>query len=268
MPVAEYCRPVILTHGHKTENAVVLYHGYTNCPRQYEVLAELLFERGYNVYVPRLIYHGSPDRTTKNIGKLTVEDIVRFCVDSIDITYGLGEKITVMGLSMGGVMAAWNAQFSENIDTAVVIVPSFGWYFMPGMVKPLINLSRVVPNFFIWWDPLTREKRSSPYSMYHHFSSKGSGHILALGRDVVKHAKYISPQARRIIVLENEIDVAVDSVIIRRLINNWRRHEAGIVHYVFPETLRMEHDIIDPLHPYEQSEIVYQKILNLLEGEE
>ena len=36
---------------------------------------------------------------------------------------GLGDKITVTGLSLGGVMSAYAAQFRPDVDRAVVISP-------------------------------------------------------------------------------------------------------------------------------------------------
>ena len=59
------------------------------------------------------------DLCTKEIANLTVEDIKQVCDQSIDVAKGLGEKVTVMGLSMGGVMSAYNAQFRDDIEQAV-----------------------------------------------------------------------------------------------------------------------------------------------------
>jgi carboxylesterase len=59
------CRTQLLTHGKRTARAVLLLHGYTDCPRQMTGLARRFFEKGYNVYVPptlsrrRLTRHGS-----------------------------------------------------------------------------------------------------------------------------------------------------------------------------------------------------------------
>ena len=259
-PVADYGNSIFLTHGMKTGRVVVFYHGFTNCPRQYEELAKRFFERGYNVYVPRVPHHGVGDLQTKEIGKLTIQELMDVCNSSIDIARGLGEKVTVLGLSMGGVMAAWNAQFRDDIDTAVVIVPSFGWYFFPGIVKPLINLSFLFPNMFLWWDPIKKMNRNSPYSMYHHFSSHGMGHILRLGLSVLRASKNKAPSAKRIVFMTNEIDTAVDGVNTKRLYNNWKCNGASIKQYCFSKDHKMEHDIIDPLHPYAKIDFVYDKI--------
>ncbi|HEU4333668.1 MAG TPA: hypothetical protein VFT32_04175, partial [Candidatus Eisenbacteria bacterium] len=56
------CLPRLLTHGGKTERAVVLLHGFTNCPKQFDSLAAILYARGFNVYLPRMPRHGLADR--------------------------------------------------------------------------------------------------------------------------------------------------------------------------------------------------------------
>ena len=39
------CLSRLLTHGEKTERAVVLVHGLTNCPKQWELFGEEAFRR-------------------------------------------------------------------------------------------------------------------------------------------------------------------------------------------------------------------------------
>src|SRR5258708_37317477 len=38
------CHTRLYTHGHRTERALVLLHGFTNCPRQFDDLGRQLFE--------------------------------------------------------------------------------------------------------------------------------------------------------------------------------------------------------------------------------
>jgi len=259
--LAEHGHTLFMTHGTKTQHAIVFYHGFTNCPRQFTELAKRFFEKGYNVYVPRLRYHGMEDRYTKKIGKLTLEEIREMCDVSVDIARGLGEKVNVLGLSLGGVMAAFNAQFRDDVNCAVVIVPSFSWYFLPGIIKPLINFTYFMPNIFIWWDPVQKEKRVCPFSMYHHFPLRPMGHIYRLGLTVLRAAKDKAPLAKKIVAMTNEMDIAVDEATTRNLIRRWRAKGAKVNFYQFSKELKMEHDVIDPLHPYEQTEFVYRKIL-------
>lgn len=258
--VADYGHTLYFTHGKKTKRAIVFYHGFTNCPRQYEKLAKLFFEKGFNCYIPRIPYHGLVDLYTKEIGKLTLQDLIHVCDSSVDIAKGLGEEIFVLGLSLGGVMAAFNAQFYPGITKAFVLVPSFAWYFLPGVIKLLITISSILPNMFLWWDPIQKDKRPKPFSMYHHFSTKQMGYIYTLGLSVMRAAKKQAPCTKNIVVLTYENDNAVDEHVTKRLMKSWREHGANIDYYVFPKDLKIEHDIIDPLHPYDKTDIIYEKI--------
>lgn len=259
--VADYGHSILMTHGSKSKQAVVFYHGYTNCPRQYEELAKIFFDKGYNVYVPRVPYSGIKDLYTKEIGKLTISDIKQVCNTSIDLAHGLGNKVTVIGLSMGGVMSAYNAQFRDDVEMAVVIVPSFGWYFLPRIIKPLINLSFIFPNQYLWWDPVKKDDRQCPYSMYHHFSTHGMAHILRLGLSVLRSAKKTGPITKKIVVMTNDLDIAVDAKSTEDLVKRWKSSDVSVEWYRFSKEHNMEHDIIDPLHPYAKTDLVYSKIM-------
>lgn len=263
--VADYCRSIFLSHGEKTERAVVMYHGYTNCPRQYEDLAQLFFERGYNVYVPRIPHHGLKNRVNPAVGRLTLAELLRVVDSSVDAAQGLGEQVTVLGLSMGGVMTAWAAQFRNDIDTAVILVPSFGWYYLPGVIKPMLNLAYLVPDQLLWWHPRQRESRPIPYSMYHKFSSRGMGHTLMMSLAVLRASRKTAPSARKLIVITTELDRAVDELNVLHLMENWGRHGAVTEYYQFPAELGIEHDVIDPLQQYQRTDSVYEKIFEMIE---
>ena len=38
------CDSILLTHGQRAERAVVLFHGYTNCPQQFRELGQILYD--------------------------------------------------------------------------------------------------------------------------------------------------------------------------------------------------------------------------------
>ena len=40
------CRSILLTHGIRTERAVVFFHGLTNCPQQFRELGQIFFDMG------------------------------------------------------------------------------------------------------------------------------------------------------------------------------------------------------------------------------
>lgn len=87
------CHTTFLTHGRKTGRAIVFWHGYTNCPRQFHSLAKIFFERGYNVLIPRLPHHGLADRMTTALAKLAGDELIAQSDTAIDIACGLAEQV-------------------------------------------------------------------------------------------------------------------------------------------------------------------------------
>src|SRR5439155_25994798 len=137
------CRLVLLSHGRRTARVVVLLHGLTNCPRQLEALGRMLYDRGANVLIARVPHHGFADRMTSDLARLTAAELVRFGDEVADIGQGLGDSVTVAGLSLGGVVAAWIAEERADVDHAIVISPVFGvaavWApLTPGLTRALL----------------------------------------------------------------------------------------------------------------------------------
>src|SRR5262245_49580399 len=175
------CHLVLMTHGQKTGRAVVLLHGLTNCPKQFEALGQVLYERGANVLIARIPHHGLADRLTPDLERLTAAELTQFGDEVLDIGRGLGDSVTVAGLSLGAVVAAWLAQERGDVDCAVVIAPVFG---VPQVWAPLTpGLTRFflwVPNQFAWWDDKLREKVLGPPYVYPRFSTHALGEVLLL----------------------------------------------------------------------------------------
>src|SRR5262245_51466618 len=53
---------MLLTHGAKTANAIILVHGYPSSPAPFKQIAAQFYDRGYNVLAMPLPYHGLADR--------------------------------------------------------------------------------------------------------------------------------------------------------------------------------------------------------------
>ena len=54
------------------------------------------------------------------LGRLTALELARAADEAVDVAHGLGTHVTVMGLSMGGVMAGFVAQGRPDVERAVL----------------------------------------------------------------------------------------------------------------------------------------------------
>lgn len=263
------CRTYACDHGRQMERALVYFHGYTNCPAQFVQLGQEFADKGYNVVVPRLPYHGLANRMSDAPARLAVSELKQLTLDALKIAQGMGQHVAISGLSGGGVMAAWAAQNCPEVDQAVVVAPSLGLPFVPIPISQIGKyLVQHLPNFFIWWDPRVKEKIEGTPHAYPRFSTRGLGEFMRLGTEVLKQAQSSAPLARDIVVITSAADTAVNNPLVYRLIDAWRaRAPERIRSYEFPKGADIFHDMIDPTQPRQRTAIVYPKWLDLVAGE-
>ena len=259
------CLPQLLTHGRKTERAVVLLHGFTNCPKQFDSLAVLLYERGFNVYLPLVPRHGISNRMTTSLAGLTAEEISQSAETALDLAHGLGDRVTVVGLSATAVATAWLATRRPDLDRAVLIAPSLGprdgsifW------TRRLTSALLVAPNFFVWWDSKLKERVPGPTQCYPRFSSRALAQVYRLGFDILDAADRAKPAARRITIVMTVSDEGISREAVQELDRRWRARGMEIRDYEFPESLAVHHDMIDPEQPYQRIAVAYPVLVRLV----
>ncbi len=263
--IARDCRTLLLTHGARTARAVVLLHGLTNCPEQFRALGDRLYERGANVYIPRLPEHGLADRMTTALARLDARAMCEATDEAVDIGRGLGDSVIVVGLSIGGVMAAWAAQERADVTRAVPIAPLTGLARAPGaFTGPAMNLMLALPNQFIWWDEKEKADLRGPKHVYLRFSTRATAQTVSLGASVEAEARRAPPAARSIVMITVGGDVAVDNPAVARLVQVWRSHGARVTSYEFPAALHLNHDIVDPEQIGGNPALVYPVLLDLI----
>ena len=98
---------VLLTHGAKTARAIIFVHGYPSSPAPFKQIAAQFYERRYNVLAMALPYHGLADRMNTEHAKLRAEDFMRYGDRVVDIARGLGTRVTMAGISCGGLITGW-----------------------------------------------------------------------------------------------------------------------------------------------------------------
>ena len=260
------CAARLLTHGAATERSIVLLHGFTNCPRQYQRLAEQFFDRGYNVFVPRFPYHGLYNRAPRELANLTTEDLVRTGSEAVDIARGLGRHVTVLGLSMGGLVTAWLAQTRADIDRAVMVAPAISNRAIPDALTPLLaTYFRRGKNHFHWRNADLKGAGDGPDHGYYGFPSRGFSALLRLSTIVWRNAGSAPPRARSVVIVLNPSDESIDDAGVKRFAKKWRRQGANIAIHEFPSGWQLIHDCIDPTQPKQQIDRVYPRLVEWAE---
>jgi len=111
--IVEECKTQWFIHGQKTEKVIVFFHGLSNCPEQFVPLAQEFFDQGYNVIIPRFPSHVDVSRDPIYMTP-TAEEFRPMADTAVDLAHGLGNRVYVLGLSSGGGVAAWVAQYRDG----------------------------------------------------------------------------------------------------------------------------------------------------------
>ena len=257
------CRSQLLTHGHKVEHAIVLVHGITNCPQQFVEFAPLFYRAGYNVLIPRIPRNGLADRMTDELKYLTAEELRDFGNTLVDIVAGLGEHVTFVGLSAGGVVSAWVAQHRKEVDKSVLIAPSLG-------IGPLgIELSTLAMGIVLTIPNVPTQYfapfQDGPQHSYFGYSSHSLAQVMRLGVSIYQSARKKKPMAHSVMLITNGCDTAVSDKLTWRLITTWRA--TGLERldiYRFGEECHLIHDLIDPEQVQQQTAMVYPILFDLI----
>ncbi len=189
-------------HGQKTRRVFVLLHGLTNCPEQFVPLAKILYAKGANVVLPRARLAGFADRLNNDQGHQTAQDLIDQAAVGLDIASGLGDRVTLIGLSGSAVAAGWVAQNRHGIHDVMLIAPFFGMYDVPPSVidATAVTLSRL-PNFYQWWDASKKENLPGPLYAYPRFGTHCMADTIQLSRDVRTNLNSKPLLAKRLIFL-------------------------------------------------------------------
>ncbi|MFI5371332.1 MAG: alpha/beta hydrolase [Candidatus Eisenbacteria bacterium] len=263
------CEPRLLTHGHRVGRAVVLLHGFTNCPEQFAAFGRRCYDDGDNVVLARLPEHGFANRRGPTLGRVTTGEIAEATDAAVDLACGLGDTVVVAGLSVGGEAAAWAAQQRSDVGRAVIIAPLLGIAHVPPAVSRLLaRWWRWAPDRFQWWDPRVRDRLPGPPYCYWGWSTRGLGEMLQFGFALSADAVARPPRATSVVLVTNAHDDAVDNGAIRALARAWAARAPGRVRaWEFADSLRLGHDVIDPEQPYQRLELVYPVLERLVQGD-
>jgi carboxylesterase len=174
--------------------------------------------------------------------------------------------MAVVGLSGSAVIVAWLAQFRADVDKAIVIAPVFGllpnWpIFGTRSNHAVAGLLDLLPNIMT---QSIMPFKEGPAHGYLGFATHGLSHTMDLGAVVFKAAQTTLPAARRVLMVMNDADPAVNNAMIRDLTARWKKTAPDRVDfYDFPASMGLIHDIIDPQQKQQKTDLVYPILLDL-----
>jgi carboxylesterase len=249
----------------QTDHVIILLHGFTTCPEQFNELGRQYFEAGSNVFIPRMPYHGLQDRLTNALVNLTAEGLAAFGDKVIDVAHGLGKKVTLIGISGSGTLAAWLAQNRADLDFVFIIAPLFGLAFIPpSLTKLFERIALLLPNFYMWWDP--RTKADNPYSVYYAYPgypTRALAEFLRLAMFTRAQAEKSPPRAGRITMILNDAEPAVSNAEALKLFRLWQEHsKRNLSELHFEKEMKLPHDIITPGTPGVPIEDINPRLIN------
>jgi esterase/lipase len=258
------CCSKLLTHGRKTDRVIILIHGMTNCPQQFVELAPKFFEQDYNVLIPRMPHNGLADPDTDDLRYLKPAELRDCCNTMVDIARGMGDHITFLGLSVGGLMAAWVAQYRDDVDKAVIIAPSFtiSPYLGIAISKVIMRLFLILPNIMT---QRLKPFKDGPDHNYLGFATRGLGEMMRFGFSIYDTSKNSSAAAQSVLVITNAADPAVNNKIPLEVAKNWQANGLKqLEKYEFDAKYKLIHDVIDPGQKQQNIAVSYPILLDLL----
>jgi len=257
-------RSRLLGGGGRAPLAVVLLHGLTNAPEQWLRFAEEARARGMAAVVPRLPGHGHTDRRARRLGDVPGEAYLRAASDAVDVACGIGDRVAVVGLSIGSGIGLRVALGRDDVARVVAAVPLLG---IKGLARPVdealaFALTRL-PNATLAWDPRRGSHLTGPPWAYPRFATRALGRTLAIGLDV---ARSPAPPAARVTFVLNAREPAIDNPLAKRLAKTWNGVRPGSASVDVLDGLPAMHDIVDPSEPGARIDLVYPRLFAALEG--
>ncbi len=259
--VAPPGRSILLAHPGRTGRAIILIHGLTNTPRQFRDLGDILYACGANVYIPRLPKHGYRNLKVSALRSLSPQMLRAFADSAVDLTAALGDTVIVVGLSAGGTVAAWMAQYRHEVDRALIIAPAFAISRIPSFLRtPSVNLFSRLPNITI------PQQADTARYVYRGVSTRGLAETLRFGKGVSREAEHYKAAAPYITLVMNDNDHTVAGSDIEHMAKRWREYGTTVTEFRFGKEFRLPHDVIDVLEPAGNTRLVYPVLLDLIDG--
>ena len=261
--VAPGGRSILLTHGRRTPRAFVLLHGFTNSPSQLQEVGERLFAiTGDNVYIPRLPRHAEREAPVRVLSRVRADELTMFADSIVETARGLGDSVMVVGMSAGGAITAWIAQWRAEVQRAVLIAPALGAGLLSeDQGRELVDIASIIPNI----TRTTKPDTTRP-DMVQGTTSRGLAEVLSLGHRVRDQANQFRVRVKDIVFLLNERDHTVSERASLELAQRWFDHGANVAVYKFPASAKLPHNVMEATGRGGNTEMVHPIVMALARG--
>ena len=246
--VVPVCGTQFLSHGERTAQCVLLLHGYTNAPAQFREIAAAYSDAGANVLVPRIPFHGLADPFNRELSGLTPEVLASFTSQAVAAAEGLGEQLTVAGLSLGGLLTAYAAKNFDSVNTAIMIAPFMQPKAVPRWIDaPFDAAMRNLPDVYSWWNPKLHEAEVRGTYAYPKFSLKAVAAMIAFRRQIESDPARRTNRAKLVRLIVNDHDIAVRNDVARTVTSEQFPDLAEVIDVaVLEASLGLTHDVAEP----------------------
>jgi hypothetical protein len=261
------CQDIGLIHEQKKPKSIVIYHGFTNCPKQFAKLGGELFDQGYNVYIPRIPYHGLANVMNDELPNLTSQDLLETMKNSYEIASGLGDKVDFMGISGGGNMAIW-AGYNYKANQVLALAPLLAPIGYSNWQIPLMQkYFDLKPNEYRWWDDVAMDKPiGGPIHAYPRYSSKAGNAFLEVALDLQRRLNTDTvPTTTNFKLLLLDGDKAIENLVANEYFDLIDQKALYLSpRQTLPASYNLNHDIIDPMQTQANTGLVYPIIKDIL----
>jgi carboxylesterase len=135
--IIEGAEPIVRERAGARE-AVLLLHGFGDTPQTLTYLADELHARGWDVHAPLLPGHG---RTLRSFASSRAQQWVGSAREALDYLLARYQHVAVVGLSMGGAVAAILAADRDRLVALALLAP---YVELPPRLRRLVRHHQVI----------------------------------------------------------------------------------------------------------------------------
>ncbi len=217
------CKQISYCAGKKREHLIILLHGFTTSPMDWGDMSKYLEQENIDFHAP--LIHGFGQINTDLMFTINKEDWFLQVVDLYDLFAPRYEKISVVGHSMGGMLACYLSQVRpvhQLIISAPALFPQKQQSFYARIVK-----NKLATHMLSWLVPIIpkplRGNRSGPadtmdaHSTYRYFQYLVAPiHLLISMLQSQMVIKLDKMNYQQLTLMYGEHDITVDNLEIER----------------------------------------------------